>query len=330
MTREKYKTFMRENVFGIPEPLIHSIGKRIELFNDGLSRDKQPVGAFLLTGDPGVGKTLAAYATAEFLHGNPNAVLHIAGEQYKHSHEVAKLKGAPPGYLGHRETTPLFTQAKLNSITTEESKLSIIVIDEIDKAHESFSELFLDALQSARWTLGDNSVVNFERCIFFFTANWGSERRKSSEKWGFIKKPDSTATANDVRSGIHPAFMDRIKSLGGIHEFSPMNDDVRGKIIGKTLRESERFLMERKRIRVTLTMCEELHSECMANDSGRLVAAKVKEFVDEMLLANKDLIIKTSGNSKDLSKNISWEILKDFDVKQVVTRAKGAYVGEGV
>jgi len=328
--RNDYKTFMRENVFGVPESLISSIGRRIELFELGLARNDQPIGAFLLTGDPGVGKTLTGNATAEFLHGTPNAVIHIAGEHFALQHEIAKLKGAPPGYLGHRETTPIITQAKLNSITSETSRISVVIVDELDKAHPQMSEHFLDALQKARWALGDNSIVNCERCLFFFTANFGSEKRRKSEKWGFVKKFDGAATSNDLAKGVHPAFLDRIEALGGIHDFPEMSDDVRERIIYKTLKESEEHLKERLKIRVALAFNEELYQICMRGTTGRNVAAKVKDSVDEMCIENADLLIKITGNEKDLSKNVQWIINPDFSVKQVVTRDKSFTAGEGV
>lgn len=330
ISRESYKTFMRENVFGIPEDLIDSIGKKLSLHSLGLSEEGCPLGCYLLTGDPGVGKTLTGYATAEYLHGNPKSLIHLEGENYKESHECARLVGAPPGYLGHRETPPLFSQTKLNAITSERSGLSVIVIDEMDKAHPMFSEKFLTIIERGKLTLGDNSAVNFERSLLFFTANWGSELRKKAASWGFTSSPYAGATSNAVQSGTHPAFISRIRANGGIFDFPEMSNEVREKIIAKELRKMENLLLMRRTIRVTLKLCDELQGEAMREKDGRNVAGKVKDFVNEAILNNEELILRTTGNNADLTKATTWEILPNFDISVRNLKTKAAVGWEGI
>ena len=296
---DRYQKWMRSNVFGIPEDLISSIGKRLEIYELGLARDGVPLGAFLLTGDPGIGKTLTGETTAEFLHGNPKAVIHIAGEHFSREHEVAKMVGAPPGYLGHRETTPLITQTKLNAVTSEASGISIIVMDEIDKAHPKMSEMWLDALQKARWSLGDNSTVSFQRSLLFFTANWGSERRAREERWGFVKRESETATNTDIRNGVHPAFLDRIKTTGGIHEFGKITEEIKRNIIVKTLRENARFIKDRIGLKVELYLVPELITECLTKESGRGVAGHVNDLITSMLINTSALAEFVNVDARD-------------------------------
>lgn len=330
ISRESYKTFMRENVFGIPEDLIDSIGKKLSLHSLDLSEEGCPLGCYLLTGDPGVGKTLTGYATAEYLHGNPKSLIHLEGENFKLQHESARLVGAPPGYLGHRETTPLFTQTKLNAITSERSNISVIVVDEVDKASPDFTEKFLTVVERGKLTLGDNFTVNFERSILFFTANWGSELRKKAASWGFTSSPYVGATSNAIQSGTHPAFISRIKANGGVFDFPEMSDEVREKIITKELGKMEKMLLLRRTIRVTLKLCEELFAEAMREKDGRNVAGKVKDFVNEAILNNEELILRTTGNNADLTKATTWEILPNFDISVRNLKTKAAVGWEGL
>src|SRR5271155_3471397 len=146
----------------------------IQMFQAGLAPEGRPVGVFLLLGPTGTGKTKTVEALAEILHGSSKNLLKVDCGEFQMEHEVAKLIGAPPGYLGHRETQPILTQQKLNSVTSEKCPLSIVLFDEIEKAAPSLTRLLLGVLDKGVLRLGDNSTVNFERCMIFLTSNLGA------------------------------------------------------------------------------------------------------------------------------------------------------------
>src|SRR4029078_2391864 len=137
----------------------------IKTYQAGLSAPDRPAGIFLLLGPTGTGKTKTIEALAEILHGSPKNLLKVDCGEFQMEHEWAKLIGAPPGYLGHRETQPMLTQQKLNSVTSEKSSLSLVLFDEIEKAAPSMTRLLLGVLDKGVLRLGDNSTVNFEKSL---------------------------------------------------------------------------------------------------------------------------------------------------------------------
>jgi ATP-dependent Clp protease ATP-binding subunit ClpB len=118
-------------------------------------------------------------AAAESLIGDKQAVVKIDCAEFQHSHEIAKLIGAPPGYLGHRETHALLSQDVLNQYQTETFKLSFVLFDEIEKASDALWNLLLGILDKATLTLGDNRRVDFSRAVIFMTSNLGAAEMNS-------------------------------------------------------------------------------------------------------------------------------------------------------
>jgi ATP-dependent Clp protease ATP-binding subunit ClpA len=140
----------------------------------GLNPPGRPVGTFLFLGPTGTGKTRIVEAAAECMLKNPNAVIKIDCGEFQHSHEIAKLIGSPPGYLGHRETRPVLSQETLNQYHTEDCRLSFVLFDEIEKASDALWNLLLGILDKASLTLGDNRKVDFSRTMIFMTSNVGA------------------------------------------------------------------------------------------------------------------------------------------------------------
>jgi len=145
----------------------------------GMNSPDRPVGSFLFLGPTGSGKTRIVEATAESLLGNPRAVVKIDCAEFQHSHEIAKLIGSPPGYLGHRETHPLLSQEVLNQYHTEQFRLTFVLFDEIEKASDALWNLLLGILDKATLTLGDNRRVDFSRTMVFLTSNLGASEMSS-------------------------------------------------------------------------------------------------------------------------------------------------------
>ena len=210
------------------EEAIHEIVSTYQTYLAGLSPDGRPIGNFLFLGPTGTGKTRAVEATAEALLGNARAVIKIDCGEFQHSHEIAKLIGSPPGYLGHRETHPMLAQEVLNQHHTDSVKLSFVLFDEIEKASDTLWNLLLGILDKATLTLGDNRRVDFSKALIFMTSNIGAGEMSSlvSPKLGFhvSTRDDSncspTLTAKLSRTGIEaarrkftPEFLNRLDRI---------------------------------------------------------------------------------------------------------------------
>ncbi len=152
------------------------------MYQAGLNPEGRPVGIFLLLGPTGTGKTRTVEALAEVLHGSEKKVVKIDCGEFQSDHEVAKLIGAPPGYLGHSETQPVLTQEKLSQAISPECPVSIVLFDEIEKAAPALSTLLLGILDRATLTLGDNTTVNFEQSLIFLTSNLGAREMMKEMK----------------------------------------------------------------------------------------------------------------------------------------------------
>src|SRR3954451_1846153 len=193
----------------------------------GLAAPGRPVGNFLLLGPTGSGKTRTVEALAQALIGNPQAVIKIDCAEFQHSHEIAKLIGSPPGYIGHRETHPLLSQEVLAQHHSEALKISLVLFDEIEKASDALWNLLLGILDKATLTLGDNRRVDFSRAMIFMTSNLGATEMEAlnGPKLGFerhwrAEKPHEQLDRKISRTGIAaarrkftPEFINRIDKI---------------------------------------------------------------------------------------------------------------------
>jgi ATP-dependent Clp protease ATP-binding subunit ClpB len=217
----QFEDSLRRKIVG-QEPPISAVVELYQTFLAGLHPPGRPVANLLFLGPTGSGKTRLVEAVAETLFGDSRAVIKIDCAEFQHSHEIAKLIGSPPGYLGHRETHPLLTQEALNQWHTERLRLSLVLFDEIEKASDALWQLLLGILDKATLTLGDNRRVDFSQTVIFMTSNLGATEMQGMVSGGMgfgagaprvttdlDRKVDKVAL-EAARRKFSPEFMNRI------------------------------------------------------------------------------------------------------------------------
>jgi len=224
---EEFEQRLSELIIG-QERAVRSMSSLYQIFLAGMNQPGRPLGSLLFLGPTGSGKTHTVEAAAEILLGSRDVVLKIDCAEFQHSHEIAKLVGSPPGYLGHRETHPLLSQENLDRYQTEDTKLSFVLFDEIEKASDALWQLLLGILDKATLTLGDNHHVDFSRTVIVMTSNLGAREISEliSGGIGFAParvslNPGETAVEQKIyrtaleaaRQKFSPEFMNRIDKV---------------------------------------------------------------------------------------------------------------------
>jgi ATP-dependent Clp protease ATP-binding subunit ClpA/ActR/RegA family two-component response regulator len=247
-------SLLSQKVIGQPAAMKYIV-PYVEMYQAGLSPEGRPAGVFLLLGPTGTGKTKTVEALADVLHGSEKNVLKIDCGEYQMEHEVAKLIGAPPGYLGHRETQPMLTQQKLNAVTSDKCTLAVVLFDEIEKAAPSMVRLLLGILDRANLRLGDNTSVNFENCLIFLTSNLGAREmmKELHPEFGFqagvavvdradmFSKLESIALVS-VRKKFSPEFVNRIDA---VITYQPLDHESLAAILDQQIAELQRHVNTR-------------------------------------------------------------------------------------
>ena len=223
-----FEDALRHRIVG-QEEAVQALADLYQVFCAGLHSPAHPIGNLLFLGPTGSGKTRIVEAAAEILFGDSRALIKVDCAEFQHSHEIAKLIGSPPGYLGHRETHPLITQEALAKSHTEQLKLSFLLFDEIEKASDSLWQLLLGILDKATLTLGDNRRVDLSQTMIFMTSNLGGAEitELMTGGMGFVQPIDKPvhrldekverAAIEAARRKFSPEFINRLDKLVVFH-----------------------------------------------------------------------------------------------------------------
>src|SRR5246127_1285453 len=227
-TSSHFEDALRKKIAGQDEA-VEALVELYQTFCVGLNSPVRPVGNLLFLGPTGSGKTRIVEAAAEILFGDSRALIKVDCAEFQHSHEIAKLIGSPPGYLGHRETHPLITQEELAKSHRGELKLSFLLFDEIEKASDALWQLLLRILDKATLTLGDNRKVDLSQTVIFLTSNLGGGQIADLMLggMGFIQPKDKATTGlhekvqrtavEAARRSFSPEFMNRLDKVVVFH-----------------------------------------------------------------------------------------------------------------
>jgi ATP-dependent Clp protease ATP-binding subunit ClpA len=252
---QEFEASLRARIVG-QEEAVRAVVDLYQVFTAGMNSPGRPVGNFLFLGPTGSGKTRIVEATAEILFGDPRAVIKVDCAEFQHSHEIAKLIGSPPGYLGHRETHPLITKEALEQYQREDLKLSFLLFDEIEKASDALWQLLLGMLDKATLTLGDNRRVDLSQTVIFLTSNLGGGEitELMTGGMGFVQpcnKPNDGLDIKVERTAVEaarkkfsPEFLNRLDKVVVFH---PLRDEQLEKILQIELEQVQRRVLETAR-----------------------------------------------------------------------------------
>jgi ATP-dependent Clp protease ATP-binding subunit ClpB len=231
---EEFAVKLRSKIVGQDEA-VSQLVNIYEMIVAGMTIPGRPIANLLFLGPTGSGKTRIIEAAAEILCGTPKSFIKIDCGEFQHSHEIAKLIGSPPGYIGHRETPAVLTQEAINQFHTDSLKLTFVLFDEIEKASDAMWQLLLGVLDKGTLTLGDNHKVDLSSTVVVMTSNLGAEQmsRVAHGGIGFTsivrgdsvrqtdKRMESVALAA-ARQCFSPEFMNRLDKVVVFHGLSPV------------------------------------------------------------------------------------------------------------
>jgi ATP-dependent Clp protease ATP-binding subunit ClpB len=234
---------LRERVVGQDEAL-QAVANAIRRSRAGLSDPKRPIGSFIFLGPTGVGKTETARALAEFLFDDEAAMVRIDMSEYMEKHAVARLIGAPPGYVGYDEGGQL-TEA------VRRRPYSVVLFDEIEKAHPDVFNVLLQVLDDGRLTDSKGRTVDFKNTVLIMTSNVGAAQLSTAWAQGEEGFEEAkTRVMDELRKHFKPEFLNRVDD---IVVFRPLGDEQLEHIVDLRLKDLEKLLADRK---ITLELTE--------------------------------------------------------------------------
>lgn len=270
--------------------------KRLELYKSGMIDKHRPIGSFLLAGPTGCGKTTLAQAIAFALHGNQDTFIRIDCGEYQNSHEVAKLIGAPPGYLGHRETEAVLSKVALQRVRSPNSSIVILLLDEVEKADNALTNILLGVMDAGRITLGDNTHVDMCESILLMTSNLGV-KEASDTSFGLSKLESSfvqkqATVTNAIKKRFSPEFRNRLDAVLILSPLTPIQAHV------IAAREINKFVSHcPATIKVTKSLIHLLVERGYSEEFG---ARDIKRIIEQDMMMEVARIIL---NNKNINKN---------------------------
>lgn len=298
---------LHKRVIGQDEA-VHSVAKAIRRARAGLKDPKKPIGSFLFLGSTGVGKTELAKALAETMFGSEKHMIRFDMSEYMEKHEVSRLVGAPPGYVGYEEGGQLTDAIRLHPY-------SVILFDEIEKANFDFFNILLQVLDDGRLTDGQGRTVDFTNCIIIMTSNLGSKFLKDkSAHVGFLSKEDTekdfndrkTVIMNEVKRTFRPEFINRMDEMIVFH---PLNKESLGAILKLLLKDVEKKIQH---LHLSLDISEEAQEALISSGTDleygarplrRTIQKEVEDPISELILkgglqGKSTIHISTDENKK--------------------------------
>jgi ATP-dependent Clp protease ATP-binding subunit ClpB len=285
------------------ERALRALAQIYQVYQAGLNTPGRPIGTLLFLGPTGTGKTRSVEASAEVLFGNPNAFVRVDCAEFQHPHEISKLIGAPPGYLGHRETPPMLSQENLDSHQTERARLSLVLFDEIEKASDALWQLLLGVLDKATLTLGDNRRVDFSRAIVVMTSNLGAREmdRLTDEPLGFACMNHQTPESLDnqfyrlgleaARKRFSPEFMNRLDSTV---VFRRLTDESMRQILELELQAVQQRILKLNQSRFVMRYTDSAKAFLLARGtSTRYGARELKRTIERFVVLPLSNLVAT-------------------------------------
>jgi ATP-dependent Clp protease ATP-binding subunit ClpB len=277
---------------------IRRIVELYQMYVTGMNSPGRPIGNVLFLGPTGSGKTRLVEATAESLYGSADGIIKVNCAEFQHSHEIAKLLGAPPGYLGHRETHPMFSQETLNKSHTETLKVSLVLFDEIEKASDALWNLLLGVLDKASLTLGDGRQTDFSHSFIFMTSNLGASEMEGlvRPRWGFGTTPtfdqeDGGAQLSDkltkvgtqaARKKFVPEFVNRLDAMV---VFNALGEAELRQVAEIELRRVQERILSSKAAAFVFRLTEEAVDQLLEDGTDpRYGARHLRRAIDRLLV----------------------------------------------
>jgi ATP-dependent Clp protease ATP-binding subunit ClpB len=308
---------LRQRIVGQNEA-VQAVVDLYQVFRAGMNSSRRPVGNLLFLGPTGAGKTRVVEAAAEVLFGDAQAVIKVDCAEFQHSHEIAKLIGSPPGYIGHRETQPLITQESLDQHYSEDIKISFLLFDEIEKASESLWQLLLGMLDKATLTLGDNRRVDLSRTVIFMTSNLGGREiaELTTGGMGFASDVQSDTqhrmnekverTASEAaRRKFAPEFMNRIDKLVVFH---PLRAEELERILEIELRTIQRRVLESAKVKFCFQLTEQARTFLLSEGTNVAYGARhLKRIIERHVVYPLTRLVATEQVQLDDVISIDWQ-----------------------
>ena len=325
---------LHRNIVG-QDQAVEEVAQLYQTFLAGLNPPGRPVGNLLFLGPTGSGKTRVVESMAQALFGDPRACIKIDCAEFQHSHEIAKLIGSPPGYLGHRETHPVLTQQAIDQWHTEDLKLSILLFDEIEKASDALWQLLLGVLDKGTLTLGDNRRVDLSRCIIIMTSNLGAAEMSNlaNGRFGFSPKQEvldagyddkiDRAAVEAARRKFTPEFMNR---LDKIVVFKTLRSTHLQKILDLELEMVQQRILEASGSKKFLFGCTESVKRFLleAGTDAKYGARHLKRAIEKYLVSPLANLVATA----QLKFGDFVRIDLDSEGRLIFTKAAGGAVGQ--